>query len=80
MLDSNNMHPLIPLQHGLSINGKPIPAFRSAVPADKFCYLIAGTHGDEPEGVFVQNALVKWLEHSDITNLLFLFLNLIRTG
>ena len=60
------MHSLIPLSGGRSVSGESIPAFRSATPAKKFCYLIAGTHGDEPEGVFVQNALMEWLEKSEV--------------
>ena len=61
------MHPIIPIQSGLSAKGQEIQAFRSAMPAIKYCYLIAGTHGDESEGVFVQNSLVEWLKKSDVT-------------
>ena len=60
------MHLLTPLSDGRSVRGEPIPVFRSAVPAKKFCYLIAGTHGDEPEGVYVQKALVEWLKKSNV--------------
>ena len=61
------MHSMISIQSGLSAEGEEIPVFRSAVSTKRYCYLIAGTHGDEPEGVFVQNALVEWLKKSDIT-------------
>ena len=60
------MHPLITLPSDRSVNGESIPVLRSAMPAKKFCYLIAGTHGDEPEGIYVQNALVEWLRKSEI--------------
>lgn len=69
------MHSIISLESGVSVEGQEITAFRSASsatgaatrPAKKFCYLIAGTHGDEPEGVFVQSALVEWLKKSEVT-------------
>ncbi|MCL6271796.1 DUF2817 domain-containing protein [Sansalvadorimonas sp. 2012CJ34-2] len=53
---------LIPLQEGLSAGKRPIPVFASKVDATRYCYLIAGTHGDEPEGVYVQEKLVEWLK------------------
>lgn len=60
------MHPIISLKSGFSAEGQEISAFRSAVPAIRYCYLIAGTHGDESEGVFVQNALIEWLKKSEV--------------
>lgn len=60
------MHLLKSLSAGRSVSGALISAFKSEIAADKFCYLIAGTHGDEPESVFVQNALVEWLKTSEV--------------
>jgi protein MpaA len=54
------------LENGQSVEGNPIEAFRSDVKADKYLYLIAGTHGDEVEGVYVLKELFAWLrdEHN----------------
>ena len=54
--------PLTSIEAGLSVEGRPIPAFVSHNEASRYCYLIAGTHGDEPEGVYVQEKLVEWIK------------------
>ena len=45
---------------GKSVEGREIDAFISGKKGDKFLYLIAGTHGDEVEGVYVLEELLKW--------------------
>ncbi|MFP5458433.1 MAG: M14 family murein peptide amidase A [Bacteriovoracia bacterium] len=54
------------LEPGKSVEGHPIPAFMTDVKASKYLYLIAGTHGDEVEGIHVLKELFAWLknEHS----------------
>lgn len=53
------------LKPGTSVEGTEIPAFRSENKAEKYIYLIAGTHGDEVEGVFVLNKLFTWIKEQD---------------
>lgn len=55
-----------PLEFGTSIEENDIEAYKTDVKADKYLYLIAGTHGDEVEGVYVLQQLFSWLkeEHS----------------
>ncbi len=55
-----------PLTSGTSVEGVEIPAFKTDLNADKYLYLMAGTHGDEVEGVYVLQQLFEWLkgEHS----------------
>ncbi len=55
----------IDLRPGTSVEGEKIPCFRSEDKADKYNYLMAGTHGDEVEGVFVLNRLFKWLQERE---------------
>lgn len=50
------------LSSGKSVEGNEITAFRSETSASKYLYLMAGTHGDEVEGVFVLDQLFKWLK------------------
>jgi murein peptide amidase A len=51
------------LESGTSVEGNDIPVFRTDVKAQKYLYLIAGTHGDEVEGVYVLKELYKWLSN-----------------
>jgi protein MpaA len=51
-----------PLTSGLSVEGIDIEAFKTDVQADKYLYLLAGTHGDEVEGVYVLQQLFNWLK------------------
>lgn len=53
----------IELKPGKSAEGYDIPAFMTDVKADKYLYLIGGTHGDEVEGVFVMKELFDWLKN-----------------
>ncbi len=55
----------IDLRPGTSVEGEKIPCFRSEDKADKYIYLMAGTHGDEVEGVFVLDRLFKWLKKQE---------------
>jgi len=52
----------VDLESGKSVEGNEIEAYRSDVKADKYLYLIAGTHGDEVEGVYVLKELFDWLK------------------
>lgn len=61
-----DMQTLTSVKAGRSVNGQFVTAFTTHKSASKYCYLIAGTHGDEPEGVFVQNKLVEWLKSSNV--------------
>ena len=54
------------LESGTSLEGHPIPVFKTDIKASKYLYLMAGVHGDEVEGVYVLKELFSWLknEHS----------------
>lgn len=54
------------LESGESVEGHPIPVFKTDIKASKYLYLIGGVHGDEVEGVYVLKELFQWLknEHS----------------
>lgn len=54
------------LESGSSLEGHPIPVFKTDIKAQKYLYLIGGVHGDEVEGVYVLKELFQWLknEHS----------------
>ncbi|MFK0571395.1 succinylglutamate desuccinylase/aspartoacylase family protein [Endozoicomonas sp.] len=54
-----------PMQ-GQSTCNRALQALASKVESDRYFYLIAGTHGDEPEGVYVLNQLLMWINRSDI--------------
>ncbi len=47
---------------GQSVEGVDIPAFKTDVKAKNYIYLIAGTHGDEVEGVYVLQKYFEWLK------------------
>lgn len=49
------------LDSGSSVEGNEVEAYISDIKAHKYLYLIAGTHGDEVEGVYVLKELFKWL-------------------
>lgn len=54
------------LESGSSLEGHPIPVFKTDIKASKYLYLLAGVHGDEVEGVYILKELFQWLkmEHS----------------
>jgi protein MpaA len=54
------------IENGHSLEGNPIPAFKTDIKAQKYLYLLGGVHGDEVEGVYVLKELFQWLklEHS----------------
>ncbi len=54
------------IEKGSSLEGHPIPVFKTDIKASKYLYLMAGVHGDEVEGVYVLKELFSWLknEHS----------------
>ncbi len=49
---------------GKTTLGKDITAFKNQFNAHKYLYLLAGVHGDEPEGVFVLEQLFSWLKNN----------------
>lgn len=53
------------LKPGSSVEGTEIPAYRSEIKAEKYLYLLAGTHGDEVEGVYVLEKLFEWIKEQD---------------
>ena len=48
------------LPSGKTVEGRNISAFISSKKGEKYLYLIAGTHGDEIEGVYVLERLLGW--------------------
>ena len=50
------------LSPGQSVEGNPIEAFKTDLSAERYLYLLAGTHGDEVEGVYVLQQLFNWLK------------------
>lgn len=59
----------IELKSGTSVEGDEIKAYKSEVKGAKYLYLMAGTHGDEVEGVYVLQHLFEWLKSEDDINL-----------
>ncbi len=55
----------IDLKPGISNEGDEVKAFRSEYKSSKYIYLLAGTHGDEVEGVYVLNQLIEWLKDEE---------------
>lgn len=51
------------LESGESVEGHPIPVFKTDIKAQKYLYLIGGVHGDEVEGVYVLKELFQWLKN-----------------
>ena len=52
------------LDSGTTVEGNEIEAYKTDVKSTKYLYLIAGTHGDEVEGVFVLKELFEWLKEN----------------
>lgn len=50
------------LPSGKSIQGSEIKAYKTQGKAQKYLYLLGGTHGDEVEGVYVLTQLFNWLK------------------
>lgn len=50
------------IEPGKTVLGEKISAFKTKLESHKYLYLIAGVHGDEPEGVFVLEKLFSWLK------------------
>ena len=55
----------VDLKAGQSVEGEKIQSLRSEFKASKYIYLIAGTHGDEVEGVYLLKQIMQWLENSE---------------
>lgn len=51
------------LESGSSLEGNPIPVFKTDIKAPKYLYLLGGVHGDEVEGVYVLKELFQWLKN-----------------
>jgi protein MpaA len=54
------------VESGETVGGNEIEVFKTNIKSKKYLYLIAGTHGDEVEGVYVLKQLFDWIktEHS----------------
>ena len=50
------------LKSGKSVEGNEITSYISDKKSKKYIYLMGGVHGDEVEGVYVVDKLMKWLE------------------
>jgi len=55
----------IELKCGKSVEGEEIISYKTDFKANKYIYLLAGTHGDEVEGVFVLKQLFDWIKEND---------------
>lgn len=55
----------LPLKSGKSVEGDEITAYRSERKATTYTYLMAGTHGDEVEGVYLLKKLYEWTQEQD---------------
>lgn len=53
------------IQSGSTVHGEEIKTYKTDVKSKKYIYLLAGTHGDEVEGVYVLKELFKWLKDDD---------------
>lgn len=51
------------LKSGTSVEGDKIEAYRSDKKSSSYTYLMAGTHGDEVEGVYLLQQLFEWLQN-----------------
>lgn len=56
-----------PLKSGRSVEGNPIEAFKTESTKGGHLYLMAGTHGDEVEGVYVVQKLYEWLQTAELS-------------
>jgi protein MpaA len=56
------------LDSGTTVEGNEIEVFKTDVKTDKYLYLLAGTHGDEVEGVYVLKELFEWLKETHTIN------------
>lgn len=55
------------LTSGKSIQGNDIKAYKTEGKAQRYLYLLGGTHGDEVEGVYVLAQLFDWLKNQHDT-------------
>tara|TARA_Y100000780_G_C13696001_1_gene422525 strand:- start:20018 stop:20695 length:678 start_codon:yes stop_codon:yes gene_type:complete len=62
----------VSLRSGISVEGTEIEAFRSDKKDTSYCYLMAGVHGDEVEGVYVLKMLYEWLQEEDVKDVSFI--------
>ncbi len=62
------------LTQAKSILGKDIPVYKTGPRKEKNIYLMAGTHGDEPEGIYVLEKLFQWLKTIPNTDALSLII------
>jgi murein peptide amidase A len=54
------------LPSGISVEGKSIEAYKTIGEAQKYIYLMAGTHGDEIEGITIVEKLFEWFKTQTI--------------
>jgi murein peptide amidase A len=69
----------VSLKSGTSVEGTEIVAFRSDKKENSYCYLMAGVHGDEVEGVYVLNELYQWLQQdTEIKDISFIVIPILN--
>ena len=58
------MYPMkfLDLPSGSTVTGEKILAYKTKLESSKYIYLMAGVHGDEPEGIYVLDKLFAWLK------------------
>jgi len=66
------------LKPGISVEGSEIAAYRSDKKDTSYCYLMAGVHGDEVEGVYVLKELFAWLQEEDIQGVSFIVIPVVN--
>ena len=54
----------IELRPGKSVEGSPINCYKTEGKNAQYTYLMAGTHGDEVEGVYVLSQIFSWLREN----------------
>ena len=55
----------VKLPSGYTVKNQEICAFKTKGSFQSYTYLMAGTHGDEPEGVYVVQKLFEWLKEEN---------------
>lgn len=53
------------IESGYSVEQTPIATYKNNMTADRYCYMIAGVHGDEYEGVYVLQQIFEFLKDNE---------------
>ena len=68
----------IELPHGTSVKGEKIPAFKSALDAPKYNYVLGAVHGDEVEGAHLAKEIFKWLSETSEVDMPLVFVPVVN--